>query len=105
MGKICSHLCDLPQFDHRDRIIDRCICKPLNQINMKKNVGTTDKYIRLIAAVAIIVVLATGTVAIGTTLGIILAVAGAIFLFTALTNWCAIYSLFGASTCAVEKSS
>lgn len=71
---------------------------------MKKNVGSTDKYIRLVGAVAIIILLATGTVAIGTTLGIILAVAGAIFLFTGLTNWCAIYALFGASTCPVEES-
>ncbi|MCB0706755.1 MAG: DUF2892 domain-containing protein [Saprospiraceae bacterium] len=70
---------------------------------MKKNVGTTDKYVRLVGAVAIIALLATGTVAIASTLGIILAVAGAIFLFTGLTNWCAIYSLIGVSSCPVEE--
>ncbi len=65
---------------------------------MKKNVGSTDRIVRLIAGVVIAIVLATGTVAIGSTLGIILAVAGAIFLFTGAVNWCAIYSLIGAST-------
>ena len=71
---------------------------------MKKNVGSIDKYIRLIGAIVIIALLATKTIAISSTLGIILAVAGAIFLFTGLTNWCAIYSLFGMSTCPAPKS-
>lgn len=71
---------------------------------MKKNVGKTDKIIRLIVVAAIAVVLATGVVAIGTTLGIILGIVGVIFLFTALVNWCAIYALIGASTCPVETN-
>ncbi len=71
---------------------------------MKKNVGKTDKIIRLVVVAVIAVVLATGTVAIGTTLGIILGIVGVIFLFTALVNWCAIYAVIGASTCPVETN-
>jgi hypothetical protein len=66
---------------------------------MQKNVGRTDKTIRLIVVAAIAVLLLTETVMLASTLGIILAVVGVIFLFTALTNWCALYALFGMSTC------
>lgn len=70
---------------------------------MTQNVGRTDKIIRLIVAAAIAVILATGAVAIASTLGIILVVVGVIFLFTALLNWCAVYALFGVSTCPVTN--
>jgi len=69
---------------------------------MKKNVGSPDRIIRLIGAAVVAVILATGTVAISSTLGIVLAVAGVIFAFTGATSWCAIYSLVGLSTCPVE---
>ena len=71
---------------------------------MKKNVGKMDKIIRLIVAAIIVVILGTKTVAIGSTLGIVLAIVAVIFTFTALANWCAIYALIGASTCPVETS-
>ena len=66
---------------------------------MKKNVGQMDRIIRLVVAVVILALLATKTIALSSTLGIILAVVGVIFLFTAATSWCAIYQLVGASTC------
>ena len=69
---------------------------------MKKNVGKTDKMIRLAVAAVILVLLLTKTIALASTLGIILAIVGVIFVFTAAVNWCAIYSLIGASTCPVE---
>lgn len=71
---------------------------------MKRNVGNADKIIRLLGAAIIAGVLATGTIALSSTLGIVLAVAGVIFAFTGVTNWCAIYSLFGASTCKLDTS-
>ena len=69
---------------------------------MKRNLSSTDRIIRIIGAIAIAIVLLTGVVAIKTTLGVILAVAGVIFAFTGTVNWCAIYQLFGISTCSVE---
>ncbi len=71
---------------------------------MKKNVGTADRIVRLLGAVVIAVLLATNTVALSSILGIVLAVAGVIFAFTGLVNWCAIYSVFGISTCAVNTN-
>jgi hypothetical protein len=68
---------------------------------MKKNMGTTDRVIRLIAAIAVGVLyglnLISGTVAI--VLGI---VAGA-FLVTSLIGWCPMYLPFGISTCKTTK--
>lgn len=72
---------------------------------MKKNVGKTDKMIRLVVAAVIVILLATKTIALASTLGTILAVVAVIFTFTALVNWCAIYALIGASTCPVESKS
>ncbi|MCB0632884.1 MAG: DUF2892 domain-containing protein [Saprospiraceae bacterium] len=71
---------------------------------MKKNVGKTDKIIRLVVAALIAILLATGTIAVASVLGTILAIVAVIFLFTALVNWCAIYALIGASTCPVEEA-
>jgi len=68
---------------------------------MKKNMGTADRVIRLIAAIAVGVLyglnLISGTVAI--VLGI---VAGA-FLVTSLVGWCPMYLPFGISTCKTTK--
>ena len=61
-----------------------------------------DRIVRIIGAVIIAILLFQGIVALTSTLGIILAVAGVIFLFTGATSWCAIYQLIGASTCPVE---
>lgn len=71
---------------------------------MKKNVGKTDKLIRLVVAAAIAILLATGVIALATTIGTILAIVAVIFTFTALVNWCAIYALIGASTCPTETA-
>ncbi|MEM8582984.1 MAG: DUF2892 domain-containing protein [Bacteroidota bacterium] len=71
---------------------------------MKKNVGKTDQIIRFGISAIAAGLLATGTVALTSVAGIVVAVAGGISLFTATTSWCAVYTLFGASTCAVEAS-
>lgn len=63
---------------------------------MKKNLGSTDKIIRLILAVAFGVLYFTGTVT--GTLGIVLLVVGAIFLITPLINFCPLYRILGIST-------
>lgn len=70
---------------------------------MKKNVGSIDKYVRLIAAVIIAVLLFMGKVAISSTLGIILLVVAVIFAFTALAGSCPLYSIVGLSTCPVKE--
>jgi len=63
---------------------------------MTKNVGSTDRLIRIILALAIFMV------------GIIYqswwGLLGLIPLFTALVNWCPVYIPFGISTCKTKDN-
>ncbi|MBL7840083.1 MAG: DUF2892 domain-containing protein [Cyclobacteriaceae bacterium] len=63
---------------------------------MKKNMGTADRVIRTILALAMIALYATGTIT--GTLGIILIVASVIFLLTSLISFCPLYLPFGLNT-------
>lgn len=68
---------------------------------MKKNMSSADRIIRLIIS-AIFVALYFTNVVTGTW-GIVLLVLAAIFTLTSLINFCPLYTIFGISTCAVEK--
>ncbi len=60
---------------------------------MKKNIGTTDKSIRVIVAIVIAVLYYTGTIS--GTLGIVLLVLAGILLLTILVNYCPLYPILG----------
>ena len=64
---------------------------------MKKNMGNTDKTIRIILAILFSILYFTNTIS-GTT-GIILLILGGVFLFTGLINFCPLYLPFGINTC------
>ncbi len=66
---------------------------------MQKNIGGTDKVIRLLAAVALIVLYFTGIIT--GTLGVVGLVIAAILLLTSLVNFCPLYALLGIKTCKV----
>ena len=68
---------------------------------MKKNMGSIDKIIRMLVA-AVIILLFVFDVVSGT-LGYILLGVAAIFIFTSLTNWCALYVPFGINTRAKKE--
>jgi len=68
---------------------------------MKKNVGNTDKIIRIIFAVVFGILYFTGTVT--GVLGYVLLALGGIFVLTSVVGTCPIYSLLGMSTCPVKK--
>ncbi|WP_299323559.1 DUF2892 domain-containing protein [uncultured Maribacter sp.] len=67
---------------------------------MKKNMGTTDKFIRFIIAAALLIAFLTDTVT-GVLGHVALAVA-AIFVLTSFVSFCPLYTLFGGSTCKVK---
>ncbi len=67
---------------------------------MKNNMGSTDKTIRIIAAIIFAVLYLTGVVT--GTFGIVLLVLGSVFLLTSMIGSCPLYSIFGMSTCAVK---
>ncbi len=68
---------------------------------MKKNVGRTDKIIRLVIAVALIALFFTGKIS--GSLGIVGLVVAGVFALTAIVGTCPIYSILGARTCPVKQ--
>lgn len=68
---------------------------------MKKNVGTVDKIIRLLAALAVGVLYFTNVIT--GTLAIILGVVALIFVITSFMGFCGLYSVFGIRTCSVKN--
>jgi len=68
---------------------------------MKKNVGSSDRIVRLLAAILFIALYFTDTVT--GTMGLVLMIAAVIFAATSLISFCPIYAIFGMSTCPVQK--
>ena len=68
---------------------------------MKKNMGKTDKAIRLIAAAVIAVLLFTKVIT--GTLVIILFILAVVFVVTSLISFCPLYTLFGINTLPPKK--
>lgn len=66
---------------------------------MKKNVGSTDKVVRLVLGVILGIM---GILYIETTLGIIGLIVGIVLILTALVGRCALYYPLGISTCKTE---
>lgn len=69
---------------------------------MKKNMGSTDKIIRLVVA-AIIAVLYFMNILTGT-LGVVLLIFAGIFVLTSLVSFCPLYTLVGFSSCPAKKN-
>ena len=68
---------------------------------MKKNMGTTDKTIRIIAAIAIGILIAMNYIT--GTLAVILGLLAVIFLVTSAISYCPLYSPFDISSVPKEK--
>lgn len=64
---------------------------------MKKNMGNTDKMVRVIIAVIIAALYFTNTIT--GTLGIVLLVLAGVFVLTSIISFCPLYAPFGLSTC------
>lgn len=79
-------------------------CNPahhLKSIAMQKNMGTSDRIIRVIIAAIVAFLYFNGTIS-GTT-GIILLVLAVVFVLTSLVSFCPLYAPFGIRTCAAKK--
>ncbi|HOI87375.1 MAG TPA: DUF2892 domain-containing protein [Lentimicrobium sp.] len=68
---------------------------------MKKNIGNTDKLIRLILAL-IIAVLYFLNVITGT-LALVLGILAVVLVATSLLNFCGLYAIFGINTCKTKE--
>ena len=68
---------------------------------MKKNMGLTDRIIRVIVAAIIGILYFSGTIF--GTLGMVLLILAGIFVLTSLISFCPLYAPFGLNTCALKK--
>ncbi|MEO7266285.1 MAG: DUF2892 domain-containing protein [Ferruginibacter sp.] len=68
---------------------------------MKKNMGNTDRIVRIFLAVLFVVLYFTNTVT--GTFGIVLLVLASIFVITSLVSFCPLYTLVGLNTCPTKK--
>ncbi len=68
---------------------------------MKKNMGLTDRIIRIVFAAVFAYLYFSGTVT--GTLGLVLVILGAVFLLTSIVSFCPLYTLVGMNTCKVKK--
>ncbi len=69
---------------------------------MKKNIGTTDKIIRLVLAAILAVLYFTGTIT--GTLGIVLLAVAVMLTLTSLVNFCPLYAMLGITSCSTETT-
>ena len=67
---------------------------------MKKNIGLTDKVIRLALAALLLVLHFTGTVS--GTLGIVFLIISIVLALTTLISFCGLYAIFGINTCRLK---
>jgi len=67
---------------------------------MKKNMGSVDRAMRIIVAIVLVALAATGTIS--GTLAIAAYVVAAVFLLTSLVSTCPAYLPFGISTCSTD---
>jgi hypothetical protein len=68
---------------------------------MNKNVGSTDKIIRVILAALIAVLYLTNVIS--GTIAIVLLIFAVILVVTSFFSFCGIYTLLGISTCKLKK--
>lgn len=68
---------------------------------MKKNMGNTDRILRIVTAITIAVLFLTGMIQ--GILAYVLITLGVIFLLTSFVSFCPLYNLVGLSTCKVKK--
>ncbi len=64
---------------------------------MKKNMGTSDRLVRIIAALVLAVLYYQDIIS--GNLGIVLLVVASIFVLTSFISFCPLYAPFGVSTC------
>ena len=68
---------------------------------MKKNMGGTDRIIRLIVAIVVAILFWQGVIT--GTLGYVLLGVAVVFLLTSFISFCPLYSLVGLNTCKVKQ--
>ncbi len=86
-------------------MLQRCCLQLFNLLfklfSMKKNMGNTDRIVRLLLAAVVAVLYFTNIIT--GTLGIVLLVLAGVFVLTSLISFCPLYTLVGLNTCPAKK--
>jgi fatty acid desaturase len=102
---ICANMCDkilCSSYVTKVTNLNTLFYLPYSKLKfMKKNMGSTDRIIRILLAVVVSVLYFTNTIT--GTFGIVMLVIAGIFLATSLVSFCPLYSLIGLNTCATKK--
>ncbi|MFZ5553995.1 MAG: YgaP family membrane protein [Bacteroidota bacterium] len=69
---------------------------------MKKNLGGSDRAIRLMIALVLAALFVTNVIP--GTLGIIALIISGVFVLTSFSGFCPLYALFGITTCPLRKA-
>lgn len=69
---------------------------------MKKNMGNTDRLVRVLIAILIAALYFTDTLT--GMLGTVLLVVAAVFVATSAISFCPLYAIFGLNTCPAERA-
>ncbi|MBO6792397.1 MAG: DUF2892 domain-containing protein [Balneolaceae bacterium] len=69
---------------------------------MKKNMGTTDRVIRIVIALIFAALYFSNVI--NDTVAMILSFIALIFIFTSAVSFCPLYKIFGIQTCKVERA-
>ncbi|WP_162127959.1 YgaP family membrane protein [Flavobacterium phycosphaerae] len=65
---------------------------------MKKNMGTTDRLLRVVLAIVLAVLYFTHTI--NGTVALVLGILAIVFILTSLVSFCPLYAPFGINTCS-----
>jgi len=68
---------------------------------MKKNMGSTDRFLRIILAIVVAILYFTKTI--DGMVALVLMIFAVIFLLTSLVSFCPLYTLLGINTCKTKK--
>jgi hypothetical protein len=79
-----------------------CYYFKIKSNNMKPNMGTADRIIRILLAAVFAYLYFSGTVT--GILGLILVILGGVFVLTSLISFCPLYTLVGMNTCSKKKA-
>jgi hypothetical protein len=81
--------------------MSHCVVILKNTSSMKKNVGLTDRSVRIVIAAILAILYFSGVVT--GTIGIILLIVAAVALITGLFRICGLYALLGINTCPNQR--
>jgi hypothetical protein len=70
---------------------------------MKKNIGNTDRFVRIMFGIILLILFMSGVLSENPTIKWILLGVSAILIITSFATFCPLYAVLGKSTCDVKK--